>query len=127
MSKFSILFGGNFCEQQLVLAREALKHSDIDCHLCKFRLHAHNPWLIIVLKCFYKMDYVCRNFQCVIWNNFHKSRHIILWLHADLHNFRFICYAKSGNIKIEHYKYELSIVMCVHFCGPMKPSLPWWT
>ena len=44
---FLILFGGNFCEQQLFNAREAVKYSEMVYLLCKFRLRTHNPWLVI--------------------------------------------------------------------------------
>ena len=35
-------------------AREALKHSEMVCLLCKFHSRAHNPWLVII----FKIDYL---------------------------------------------------------------------
>ena len=46
---FYILFGGNFCEQQLVLVKLSNKVKWPTYLLCNFHMRVHNPWLVIVL------------------------------------------------------------------------------
>jgi len=60
------LFGRNFL-QAATSAKEALKHSKMVYLLCKFHLHAHNPWLVIGLKSLKLI------ISCAIWNGFPKS------------------------------------------------------
>jgi len=71
---FSQLFGGNFCEQKLVLGKllNTVKWSTfcVVSFACSQSLAGYS-----VLK---SLKSIIRNFQCAIWNGSHKSSHILI-------------------------------------------------